>query len=473
MRLDSPPLVSLQSLKPTKSGAIYNFGLARPSIGGYRSRLPDLTMLQIPVTPRRDRGLARAPFATFNFRRETMKRNSILVCLTVFLAAMMSVPALGLTGAVYTTDGSCTGVNLNIFDSKQDVFLDGGPRSDNSKSGLPDGFYWVRVTEPDGTVLGTSAGALVEVEDGSFVECYNLFALTNFADTTNAGGEYKVWASQNSSFPASESATDNFKVEASTPPPPPPPAQGTLIVQKFYDSNADGSHVGEALISGWKVTVDGVEQLTTYNSGLIDVGSYAVNECSPTAPSTWVHTTSTSATATVTEGGTETIRFGNLCLGGGGGHTLGFWSNKNGQKIINTELTILAEIQAKVCGLSGTDYATFRTWLLNATATNMAYMLSAQYAAMYLNINLGDVDELSYIYAPGTDSANELGFALLSDVMAEAEAILASTCSILSGDPLRDRAEAVKNAIDKANNNQNFVQPAGACELPSTFNCPE
>jgi hypothetical protein len=59
------------------------------------------------------------------------------------------------TGAIFTTDVTCSGVNLNIFGSKEDVYLDGGPVSPHA-SGFPDGSYYVKVTEPDGTLLGTS-----------------------------------------------------------------------------------------------------------------------------------------------------------------------------------------------------------------------------------------------------------------------------------------------------------------------------
>ena len=67
-----------------------------------------------------------------------------------------------LTGAIYTTDSTCTGVNVNIYASKEDVYLDGGPRG-ASGSGLPDGIYYVQVTEPGGAVLGKSLAPVVTV----------------------------------------------------------------------------------------------------------------------------------------------------------------------------------------------------------------------------------------------------------------------------------------------------------------------
>ena len=75
-----------------------------------------------------------------------------------------------------------------------------------------------------------------------------------------------------------------------------------------------------------------------------------------------------------------------------------------------------------------------KTWLLGATATNMAYMLSAQLAAMELNVFNGLVAGTSLIYAPGTTSANSLGFATINAVMAEADAsLLANGNTVASG----------------------------------------
>lgn len=97
------------------------------------------------------------------------------------------------------------------------------------------------------------------------------------------------------------------------------------------------------------------------------------------------------------------------------------------------------------------DYTAFRNWLLSATATNMAYMLSAQLAAMELNVEAGFVNGGALVYAPGTNSANGLGFTTISDLMAEANAELTLHGIALAGDSWRSYQEALKNALDKAN----------------------
>lgn len=108
----------------------------------------------------------------------------------------------------------------------------------------------------------------------------------------------------------------------------------------------------------------------------------------------------------------------------------------------------------------------FQTWLLKADATNMAHMLSAQLAAMELNVRSGNVSGNALIYAPSTTSANALGFATVNDVMVEANADLGANLTTVKAGPLRTHQEALKIALDKGNNNLNFVQPT-AC--PYTF----
>jgi len=180
----------------------------------------------------------------------------------------------------------------------------------------------------------------------------------------------------------------------------------------------------------------------------------------------WVATTPTSVNVTLAAGDDTTVSFGNLCLGGGGGLTLGFWSNKNGQALFGGDDLLLMTIVNLRNG-NGTDfdpasYAKFRSWILGASATNMAYMLSAQLAAMELNVNNGLVGAGALIYAPGTASANALGFATVGAVMAEANAALGANGYTVAAGTDRTRQEALKNALDRANNNLNFVQ-AGPC----------
>src|SRR6185295_18843174 len=106
--------------------------------------------------------------------------------------------------------------------------------------------------------------------------------------------------------------------------------------------------------------------------------------------------------------GTQNVEFGNLCRGAGGGLTLGYWSNKNGANTITTKGLlpgVLALCLRTPDGslLGNVNLATFQKFLTGASATNMASMLSAQLAAMHLNVASGGVDGNAIIYAPGTN----------------------------------------------------------------------
>jgi hypothetical protein len=96
----------------------------------------------------------------------------------------------------------------------------------------------------------------------------------------------------------------------------------------------------------------------------------------------------------------------------------------------------------------------------------MAYMLSVQLSAMSNNVATGKVNGSALIYAPGTSSANSSGFASVSAVMTEADAALGANGNTVAQSGDRSAQEALKNALDNANNSRSFVQPA-AC--PFTF----
>jgi hypothetical protein len=387
----------------------------------------------------------------------------------VILATAGVATAAPMSGAIFTTESACDGTNVNIFATKADVYLDGGPAHPGA-AGLPDGDYYVRVTEPGGALLGYSLTANAHVTAGEFDVCYHLVdilvkasdATPGYDDTTNGGGEYKVWVSQSADFTGNK--TDNFKV-IPVDPQNPPPDPGHLIVQKYYDTNADGAWTpGEPEITGWEVTIqdnphawlDAVEYTPV---DYIDAeGAFTVTESHP-AEQNWNHTTATSVNVNILAGGSVTVQFGNLCLGPGGGLTLGFWSNKNGEKLWSKAVAVADNlVDASGNPFDPANFKAFRTWILGASATNMAYMLSAQLAAMSQNVSNGNVSASALVYAPGTGSANPLGYATIGALTAEANALLASNPVTIASGPDRTAQEAVKTALDRANNNLNFVQ---------------
>lgn len=197
-----------------------------------------------------------------------------------------------------------------------------------------------------------------------------------------------------------------------------------------------------------------------------------------------------------------TCNIGNVCKGAGGGLTLGFWSNKNGYLAmhdggsVGPELALLSGLCLRngngtnfdpncycasgacppgvTADCTGSPKYPFRTWLLSANATNMAYMLSAQLAAMELNVEAGFVNGGAFVFA-GTAPAgctvpglNGNGFISINNLMADANTELCADGITLAGNPDRACQEFKKNALDAANNNKNF---AVACTSPNA-SCP-
>ncbi|MDI6857273.1 MAG: hypothetical protein QME71_03040 [Dehalococcoidia bacterium] len=88
--------------------------------------------------------------------------------------------AAPLSGAIFTTTAHGSVVDENVrYDSKLDVYLDGGPgpHAPKGAAGLPDGNYYFQVTDPSGAVLLSEDPAAcreVRVEDGVFVELVSI-----------------------------------------------------------------------------------------------------------------------------------------------------------------------------------------------------------------------------------------------------------------------------------------------------------
>ncbi len=198
------------------------------------------------------------------------------ICRTLGLFTLLSVAwpfsvvhaGAPLPGAVFTTVVDGTIVNANTqYVSKCAVYLDGGPGANApaKAAGLTSGDYYFQVTDPSGqTLLSTDAvsnrrfhvssgvitaytgtGGLphpigvdqVHPELGAItISLANTSCPTDFLDTPNSGGVYKVWVTPVQSFvgdpsqvdnacgngclhgfASSASKTDNFKVRPTAP----------------------------------------------------------------------------------------------------------------------------------------------------------------------------------------------------------------------------------------------------------------
>jgi hypothetical protein len=157
------------------------------------------------------------------------------------------------------------------------------------------------------------------------------------------------------------------------------------------------------------------------------------------------------------------------------GRTPGFWHNKNGQKLIkesgagadwswlNTLNAICLvdadgdDVDFTINSNGGKDLADFLTSGNNAK--NMAQKLSQHVAAMQLNLLNGFADEECSVFTgqnasclPGSPSTIEIGVVL--DLAKDA---LCDDKYTPAGDDDRDYQECLKNILDAANNNSNWV----------------
>jgi hypothetical protein len=430
-------------------------------------------------------------------------------------------------GSIQTTDSTGQTVNQNMFPSKDAVYLQGGPNNDNAASGLPDGDYYVWVTAPGNAandpdkLLGFSKTPTVHVHDGTFDQVYKLVDLVysessgetvkGFDDTTNNGGEYTVYAQKDNpadNFDHSGAKTDNFKVLESTV------TNIELSGQKFYDANRNGiNDLTEPKLPGWTIILDDGGTPGQLDSGETyavtdDNGNWVINNVAPgphtlteVLPAGWTQTVGDTQITAMSGQNIADLDFGNYNAGESTGLTIGYWSNKNGAKDLarlNWSSTSSSPVQDTLNDLhlrnaDGSFYdprnktiAQFQGWLLSATATNMANMLSAQLAATQLNICKGITSADEYVYV-GTDgsgnpldnlanplSRNSQGTALSSNLSSlddgshlikiqeainAAATLLATDGIITTTTNANDRAyaEALKIIFDSLNNNQIWV----------------
>jgi hypothetical protein len=268
---------------------------------------------------------------------------------------------------------------------------------------------------------------------------------------------------------------------------------GSITVCKYYDKNADGTkQAGEPSLTGWPFCInplDGgtpamVTQLTANGgcatwSNLTTPGDYVVTEANANE-SNWFHSPGETGTSMImlASGGDETRSFGNYCTSPSGGLTLGFWSNKNGNKLLTgspngTGTTLTAAVvnllNAGTTSCPGgvlrnangsvhvftNSYSAFRSWLLGGTATNMAYMLSVQLTALKLDVYFGFVDTNAY------DLCSSM---TVSALITTASDQLCMDGNTIAGNPTRTAQEMLKNCIDAINNN-GAVVPVTPCPV--------
>jgi hypothetical protein len=309
---------------------------------------------------------------------------------------------------------------------------------------------------------------------------------------------------------------------------------GQVCASKYYDANANGVRdPGEPGIAGWKFQITGGQTAFTDANGLAcfsvsGTGPFTVTELSPLEDN-WFASTPTRCTVSLTAGNcTATCEFGNYCVEKPAhGHTIGFWRNNNGRRILEVNdpawRTLVNSLNLRkadgtsftvpTTGSFANAFSIWSTWLQNATATNMAYMLSAQLAATTLNVSYFGLDDNLIVIVPGGQKTG--GNTCVVPFLSTSQAITcgapplltltsmggSSACGCNSNDgvatigALRARAicllgtynlttsagtprtyeECVKDILDSINNNGNNGYACGGIKdyiHPSSSNCP-
>mgnify|MGYP001578846756 CR=1 FL=1 len=256
----------------------------------------------------------------------------------------------------------------------------------------------------------------------------------------------------------------------------PSPETAEIHGSKFWDINGNGAweKIGEPGLGGWTINLAGTasgSQITNgtgaYGFTSLAAGSYTLSEVLQTG---WIQTASPGP---ITLGIGEVLNdqdFGNACFVSTNGKSKGHWTNKNGETTLNddggdaTELALLGSLN--LVNKDGTafnpnNYSELKTWLNNAEATNMAYMLSAQLAAVKLSVEADFTDESKNVVAsellsfPSIPGLSGLGIISIDDLMTAANDALVDG-DTLAGDPNRAYQEALKNVLEKVATGQNI-----------------
>jgi hypothetical protein len=426
------------------------------------------------------------------------------------------------------------GVNCNLYEEKKDVYMSGGPET--VKSGLSDGSYYFAVLTPgsqnegfidgkEGNLSDKTAGGTAgdggngdEVSNRTFTVSGHqivsyagthavgespkgrfIIGLAPFDDTDNPGGVYILAICQTGATSPAQCKYDAFKVKRPGEEEEVNPF-GTISGLKYYDVNHNGQFdPGETPLPNWAIdwtdTVSGTE--LTNSSGLFEVKNLVEDTYTFTeeqGPAGWVQTGNTvdetsssfgseailNANKTYTvelgEGGDVSgLNFGNVCeIKNSNGLTLGFWSNKNGEKILAANdpawrsllnASNLRNAKGAAYTVPGGSFATaykdFRTWLLNATATNMSYMLSAQLATTELDVAYNKLNGKDLVQDPDGD-----GWKSINHVIEDAIKFLGGHPNTTAAGADRNLAEAYKNIFDGLNNNNQTITPVDPSRCP-------
>ena len=189
---------------------------------------------------------------------------TILVVPIVAVAIVMSLVVVRgvtapLAGAVFTTTADGEIVNENVhYDSKIDVYLDGGPgpHAPKTAAGLPDGNYYFQVTDPSGTVLLSEDPAKcreIRVQGGVIVQ---LVSIGRTYGPNNAPCSIQ---------------------DPPTPPYDPHVVQGVAGPSGYHDTNVDFDHGPPATVVQLMPFFNTPDNGDVYKAWIVPTLVYAMN----------------------------------------------------------------------------------------------------------------------------------------------------------------------------------------------------
>lgn len=352
------------------------------------------------------------------------------------------------------------------------------------------------ITSYAGTAIGAYTGATDNHLKGTSTSQTGskaIIQLMPYDDTENNGGVYILAICSVGATNPSQCKFDAFKVLGS----PPTTTPGSIAGAKYYDANENGRFdTGETMLQGWTINLGGgaTASATTNGSGLFSFTGLAadlytvaevaslnanwaqtgntVNQTQHTPDNAFVQLVAFVYTIDVDGGNTTQVYFGNVCRLLPGGRTLGFWSNKNGQTIVDAgDIAALNALNLRDANGSHKDFtgslaqakSSLRSWLLDGNAVNMAYMLSVQLAATKLSVLNGFTDATVIVGRDGSGT-----WLTVAQMMDYANTLLGADGFTPDGDSDRIEQERVKNILDRIVNQLRFTQPTPvpACGTP-------
>jgi hypothetical protein len=247
-----------------------------------------------------------------------------------------------------------------------------------------------------------------------------------------------------------------------------------LCVTAFYDANANDYKEWDENITmndvaftlsdtaGVNTSIDSTGKTCFTN---LPAGQYTIKANMPPR-----YYSSTADSQTVYLSQPQSLYFGAVCLGRAGAENVSFWMNKKGQAAFDSLpwqkdyiLSVLRYFYLVDVNGENFDpwtYNDFAKWMQQSNAKNMAYKLSVQLAALYLNSEVRMLGNRSIYTAGANYWGYQRDFMYLSNVVWYVNQLLMPGLPGTSDKDNRKDLEEWVKILDHANSDLTFVQLA-------------